>query len=314
MTSTAQIGTPSIMDTLTKPMKMGKDVIAGTCGGIVVTLIGHPFDTLKVRLQAQSITNPVYSGVVDCFKQTVSKEGIAGLYKGMSSPLVGQMAFRATLFTSLGQSKVFLSNRKGGGALTKPEFFLAGGMTGFVASFAEGPIDFYKSQMQVQAIKAAGNPSLKQPNMADTVKLSFRMNGVKAPFQGLGATIMRNAPANAVYLGGFECFKSMACEHYDCKPSELSMTSLFCMGGLAGSLYWTLLFPADVIKSKMQGDAIPKADRQYRTILQTIGSLYRQGGIGAFYKGFVPCMLRSTPANGIMLMTVDRVRQYITDM
>merc|ERR1712032_683582 len=66
----SQINTPSPHGLL-KSLKRGKDVVAGTCGGIVVTLIGHPFDTLKVRLQAQSIANPVYNGVVDCFKQTV---------------------------------------------------------------------------------------------------------------------------------------------------------------------------------------------------------------------------------------------------
>lgn len=30
----------------------------------------------------------------------------------------------------------------------------AGAMTGFVAAFTEGPIDFYKSQMQVQIIRS----------------------------------------------------------------------------------------------------------------------------------------------------------------
>ena len=29
-------------------------------GGVVVTLVGHPFDTLKVRLQTQSSTKPIY--------------------------------------------------------------------------------------------------------------------------------------------------------------------------------------------------------------------------------------------------------------
>lgn len=41
-------------------LKVAKDVAAGTCGGISVTLVGHPFDTLKVRLQTQSQTKPLY--------------------------------------------------------------------------------------------------------------------------------------------------------------------------------------------------------------------------------------------------------------
>lgn len=29
-------------------------------GGISVTLVGHPFDTLKVRLQTQPVDKPIY--------------------------------------------------------------------------------------------------------------------------------------------------------------------------------------------------------------------------------------------------------------
>ena len=38
----------------------------------------------------------------------------------------------------------------------------AGAMTGFVAAFAEGPIDFYKSQVQVQIIRTQSDPSYKR--------------------------------------------------------------------------------------------------------------------------------------------------------
>lgn len=42
-------------------LKVAKDIVAGTAGGISVTLVGHPFDTLKVRLQTQSQAKPLYS-------------------------------------------------------------------------------------------------------------------------------------------------------------------------------------------------------------------------------------------------------------
>ena len=60
-----------------------KNSLAGTAGGIAVCLVGHPFDTLKVRLQTQSVTNPVYKGLADCFFKTLKWEGIGGLYKGV---------------------------------------------------------------------------------------------------------------------------------------------------------------------------------------------------------------------------------------
>lgn len=39
------------------------------------------------------------------------------------------------------------------------------------------------------------------------VRETIRVNGIKGPFQGLGATILRNVPANSIYLGSFEYLK-----------------------------------------------------------------------------------------------------------
>lgn len=60
-----------------------KNSLAGTVAGVAVCLVGHPFDTLKVRLQTQPVHNPVYSGLIDCFVKTIKWEGIGGLYKGV---------------------------------------------------------------------------------------------------------------------------------------------------------------------------------------------------------------------------------------
>ena len=81
-----------------KAVSFAKDVFAGTCGGITVTLLGHPFDTVKVLLQTQSSTNPAYSGAVDAATKVLKSEGIGGLYKGVMSPLAGQMFFERRCF------------------------------------------------------------------------------------------------------------------------------------------------------------------------------------------------------------------------
>ena len=65
-----------------------KNIISGTLGGISICLVGHPFDTLKVRLQTQPVHNPVYKGLADCFFKTLKWEGIGGLYKGVGKVLL----------------------------------------------------------------------------------------------------------------------------------------------------------------------------------------------------------------------------------
>lgn len=41
-------------------------------------------------------------------------------------------------------------------------FVQAGAITGFLAAFTEAPIDFYKSQLQVQVIRAQADPNYKR--------------------------------------------------------------------------------------------------------------------------------------------------------
>jgi len=68
--------------------RTSKNVVAGTVAGVAVCIVGHPFDTLKVRLQTQPINNPIYSGLADCFYKTLKWEGISGLYKGVGKSAV----------------------------------------------------------------------------------------------------------------------------------------------------------------------------------------------------------------------------------
>lgn len=70
--------------------------------GMVGKVLEYPFDTVKVRLQTQPQTVPLrYNGPVDCFMQGLRADGMRGLYRGISSPLVGAAAENSCLFFSV---------------------------------------------------------------------------------------------------------------------------------------------------------------------------------------------------------------------
>jgi solute carrier family 25 carnitine/acylcarnitine transporter 20/29 len=297
--------------------KFVKDVIAGTTGGLAVVAVGQPFDTIKVRLQTQPSVNPIYSGFLDCARKTVAWEGPTGLYKGVASPLAGQMVFRMTLFSAFGGAKRWLSTNADGSTrpLVTSDFFKAGAMTGFAAAFAEGPVDFYKSQIQVQIVRSKVNPDYKPPftKVLDCVRQTFRYNGIKGPYQGLGATLVRNVPANSVYLGSFEVMKREVAKYQQRPVSELHPATVTALGGLGGIFYWLVIFPVDAVKSVMQTDDIRKPQRKFPTMASAAQQLWAEGGLRRFYKGFTPAIIRAAPANGVMLMTVDKVTIYLAD-
>jgi hypothetical protein len=77
----------------------------------------------------------------------------------------------------------------------------------------------------------------------DCVKATLRHSGARGPFQGLSATLLRNAPANSIYLGSFEVMKQRAAEHYGCDTKDLSAGVVLAAGGTGGILYWLAIFP-----------------------------------------------------------------------
>jgi hypothetical protein len=43
--------------------------------------VEYPFDTVKVRLQTQSLSKPKYTGPLDCITQTIREHGVKDLYR-----------------------------------------------------------------------------------------------------------------------------------------------------------------------------------------------------------------------------------------
>jgi len=76
--------------------------MAEQSAGIIGKFIEYPFDTIKVRLQSQPDDQPLrYRGPLDCFRQSLKQDGIRGLYRGISPPLVGAAAENSALFFSV---------------------------------------------------------------------------------------------------------------------------------------------------------------------------------------------------------------------
>jgi len=79
-----------------------------------------------------------------------------------------------------------------------------------------------------------------------------------------------------------------------------------------GFLYWSLMYPTDVIKSSMQSDESNRLHRRFANIPDCFRKLYfEEGGWRRFYRGLTPCLMRSVPANVTMLYIVEISRTYL---
>jgi len=177
-------------------------------------------------------------------------------------------------------------------------------MAGFFASFVEGPADLIKSKMQVTYEKNAGVKATFQ-SAIDIVKRF----GIKGIYQGLGATMLRNIPANAAYFGFYETFRRIFSG--DDKNTKLSPIAALCAGGLGGLAYWTFSFPLDVNKSRMQVEPSDVKLRKYANSLDAMRSLWKEKGFPGFWRGFTPCLIRAFPANAICFFSFEFSRKLL---
>ena len=124
------------------------DFVAGTCAGIALTIVGHPFDTIKVRLQTEST---LFRNGYDCLKQTITNEGILALYKGMSGPMSTIPLVNALTFWAYGQAKDVLHKfQLEPQPLNILQISACGGFAGLLSCFVSCPVELIKTRLQIQ--------------------------------------------------------------------------------------------------------------------------------------------------------------------
>lgn len=127
--------------------EVAKDLTAGTIGGAAQLIVGHPFDTIKVKLQSQPVPPPGqlprYLGAIDAVKKTLAAEGPRGLYKGMGAPLATVAALNAVLFSVRGQMETLLRSEPGA-PLSVNQQVVAGAGAGVAVAILATPTELIK--------------------------------------------------------------------------------------------------------------------------------------------------------------------------
>lgn len=237
--------------------------------------------------------------MIDCFSSIIKEEGPLAIYKGVQSPLVGLAAINAIAFFSFGQAKELVRSKDEKiEELSISKIAVAGAIAGAVLALIEGPVDFFKCQLQMRSYNGLG----------DCVKKITSTYGFKGAFQGIVPTFGRNIPANLTYFGAYEWTKRRLTNN---GKKEATTSDYLIAGSASGLAYWGPNYPIDVIKSKIQTDSPNKAERKYKTTIQTTKLIYEESGIKGFYKGFTPCIIRSVPANAFCFLGFEFAKRLI---
>lgn len=272
-------------------------------------VVGHPFDTIKVRLQTTSADR--FSGPLQCVLQTVQNEGLTGFYKGATPPLVGWMFMDSVMLGSLTVYRRLLRDHIfNPPALPLPAHGhgIAGILAGATVSFIAAPIEHVKARLQIQYAARKSDRLYSGP--VDCVRKIWGAHGIRGVYHGLTATLLFRS-FFFFWWGSYDLFSRWL--HNSTSLGAPAVN--FWAGGLSAQVFWLTSYPSDVVKQRIMtdplGGGIGDGTRRFANWREAAAAVYREGGWKGYWRGFLPCFLRAFPANAMALVAFEGVMRTL---
>jgi solute carrier family 25 carnitine/acylcarnitine transporter 20/29 len=288
--------------------RMVKDLFAGAVGGVAQVLIGQPFDIVKVRLQ----TTQQYTGALDAATQIYKNEGAPAFYKGTLTPLIGIGACVSVQFGGFHYARRAFeaqnTSKNGTPQLSYSQYYAAGAFAGIANTVLSSPIEHIRIRLQTQP---HGANRLYNGPIDCVRKLSAHQGVLAGVYRGTAVTFLREAQAYGVWFTTFEYLMNADAKRNSIKRDEISTLKVAMYGGLAGEMLWISSYPFDVVKSKMQSDGFGET-MKYKSMRDCFAKTWRAEGMGGFWRGIGPTLLRAMPVSAGTFATVEVTMRFIS--
>lgn len=130
----------------------------------------------------------------------------------------------------------------------------------------------------------------------------LRENGISSLFQGFQPTLARQIVGSFAWFYSYEYMK---------QRTRDDSASLFLCGGFASWVYWTVVYPIDSIKTRIQADAIcGKQSRQYKGWIHCFLSTLRLGSCNIDFNTHF-CLVGVCVSIYIFILSTTRFLQLI---
>mmetsp|Transcript_120557 Transcript_120557/g.313031 ORF Transcript_120557/g.313031 Transcript_120557/m.313031 type:complete len:291 (-) Transcript_120557:117-989(-) len=275
--------------------------VKGFLTGFIEAIICYPTEFVKTQLQLQSKTNPEYSGIMDCAKKTVNKNGFMGLYRGAAPLIIGSSGKQAARWT--GYQTVANQFKDEKGNISIPARMFAGACGGVSeAVLAVTPIETLKTRVTDDMRRGTGNYS----GSLDACVKILKNDGPAGLYRGVVPTIAKQATNQAVrFPTQFYFLKFMV---GDDKEKQKNPIYNGLAGAVAGAVSVLVTMPQDTVKTRMQGE---EAKKLYKGTVDCAMQIMKNEGPAFFYAGTWPRMIRVSLDVGITFCIFPLLSKYI---
>lgn len=286
---------------MTTQESFARGAAAGFLGGVCQTLVGQPFDTLKVRMQ----TAKAQSSFMKVMLDTVRGEGLQGLYRGTAPALLFGLIENTFAFAVNEQLKRILMQREPTKELSLSALAACGAASGLAHCCVSCPTEVVKCRVQVV------NSPYTGPLQCTAATL--RTEGVAGLYSGFLPFVLREVPFYLVFFASYETIASSLQRRRGLRSrDDLSALDVVFAGGLGGCIGWSVVLPSDTVKTKIQTRVEGSAATS--SVLGTCRDIHHATGIRGFFPGWTAAMLRAFPANAALFVGFEGSRRLLNNI
>lgn len=309
------------------------ETVAGLSAGTMATLIVHPLDIVKTRMQSTfpslpllyhppKLTHPPVHRTTTAAPNTPlttvsvlrslahTDRPLAALYRGLTPNLLGNASSWASFFFFKSLAERGLSSLHHGGtaALTPADYFAASLAAGAATQILTNPIWVLKTRMLSSDRAAAG----AYPSMWAGAARLLRAEGPRGFYRGLGVGMMsvsHGAVQFAVYDPARRWYFARRGGGGEGDSKQMGNEATIVLSTAAKAVAGVTTYPLQVLRSRLQHY---EAETLYgRGVRGGVGRLWREEGWRGFYRGMVPGVVRVLPATWVTFLVYENVRYYL---
>ncbi|XP_032529032.1 solute carrier family 25 member 32 [Danaus plexippus] len=285
-------------------------LVAGISGGVTSTLILHPLDLIKIRFavnDGRTATVPRYDGLGSAFVTIVKKEGVRGLYRGVTPNVWGSGSAWGFYFLFYNAIKTWIQGGNARTPLGPGLHMLAAAQAGVLSLVMTNPIWVVKTRLCLQYSEEHNIADNKRyRGMVDGLKKIYRTEGVRGLYRGF-IPGMFGVSHGALQFMTYEEMKNRY-NQYRNLPIDIKLTSAeyLTFAAISKLIAAVATYPYQVVRARLQDQ-----HRVYSGAWHCVTETWRHEGLLGFYKGLKPNLVRVIPATMITFLTYENVSHFM---